>query len=124
VSAHNIPNEEMAHAWDEFVAYVTNNPESRFLTISAEMAKRLVQEHEGDLDRMERAAVLVEAANVERAGVTRHAAWLIERVEWLKREMDNGGNWQYLQLKREETMYCLEKLRQHITALRVSEDSK
>ncbi len=43
--------------------------------------------------------------------------WLAERIDWLKREMDNGGNWQYLQLKREETMYCLEKLRQHIPAL-------
>lgn len=109
--------QDMPHAWDEFVAYVTNNPESRFITISAEVAKRLVSEHEGDLDSMERACAVVEAATVEQAALTRHVAWLIERIEWLKYEMDHGGNWQYLQLKREETMYCLEKLRAHIPAL-------
>jgi hypothetical protein len=121
MSEAHIPNEDVSHAWDEFVAYVTNNPSSRFLTISAEMAKRLMKEHEEDLDRMERAATVVEAANTERAGVTKHMAWLIERVAWLKREMDNGGNWQYLNNKREETAYCLEKLRAHLPALKESQ---
>lgn len=36
--------------------------------------------------------------------------WLADRADWLKHEMDHGGDWKYLQLKREETMYCLEKL--------------
>jgi hypothetical protein len=56
-----------------------------------------------------------------RDGTVSHEKWLAERIDWLKREMDNGGNWQYLQLKREETMYCLEKLRAHVPALQENE---
>lgn len=65
---------------------------------------------------------------IERAGVTCHLKWLIDRIEWLKYEMDQGGDWKYLNEKREETAYCLEKLRAHIPALerckheRISED--
>lgn len=111
-------NEDVPHAWDEFRQRVQNMAASQsHFTMSAEMARRMLIEHEGDLDSMERACVVVEAAAAERTAVTGHMKWLMDRVEWLKREMDNGGNWQYLQLKREETMYCLDKLRQHIPAL-------
>ncbi len=79
--------------------------------------ERLRREHEEDLARMQLATAAVEAANVERAGVTTHLKWLIDRVEWLKYEMDHGGDWKYLNLKREETAYCLEKFRAHIPAL-------
>jgi hypothetical protein len=46
--------------------------------------------------------------------VREHEKWLAERVDWLKYEMDHGGDWKYLQLKREETLYCLEKFRAHV----------
>jgi hypothetical protein len=52
-----------------------------------------------------------------RKQISEHEKWLVERVEWLKYEMDHGGDWKYLQLKREETAYCLEKLRAHRPAL-------
>lgn len=48
---------------------------------------------------------------------TEYRTWLVERVAWLKYEMDHGGDWKYLNLKREETAYCLEKLNVYITAL-------
>jgi hypothetical protein len=52
-----------------------------------------------------------------RAGRAAHQKWLDDRVQWLQYEMDHGGDWKYLQLKREETVYCLEKLKAHIPAL-------
>jgi hypothetical protein len=55
------------------------------------------------------------------AQLRKHEKWLSERVDWLKYEMDHGGDWKYLNLKREETAYCIEKLRAHIPALDVSE---
>jgi hypothetical protein len=38
-------------------------------------------------------------------------AYLVERSEWLKREMDNGGNLAYLSEKRKETDYILQNVR-------------
>lgn len=35
--------------------------------------------------------------------------WLVDRIAWLKYEI-HGGDWKYLQLTREETAYCLQKL--------------
>lgn len=49
--------------------------------------------------------------------------WLVDRVAWLKYEMDHGGDWKYLNEKREETAYCLEKF-DALTALRENIDGK
>jgi len=43
------------------------------------------------------------------AAIAAHQKWLTERAEWLKKERLNGGNWEYLKNKEEETRYCLEK---------------
>lgn len=50
------------------------------------------------------------------AGVAEYRKWLVERIAWLKYEMDHGGDWKYLNLKREETAYCLEKLNKMVAA--------
>lgn len=52
-----------------------------------------------------------------RDGVRSHEKWLTERIDWLRHEMANGGNWEYLNNKRAETLYCLEKLHAHVPAL-------
>jgi hypothetical protein len=52
-----------------------------------------------------------------RSGAIAHEEWLTGRIDWLKREMDGGGDWNHLSTRRQESLYILEKLRAHIPAL-------
>ena len=38
--------------------------------------------------------------------------YLVERIDWLTREIDHGGKFDYLNLKREETDYILKNVRE------------
>lgn len=51
-------------------------------------------------------------------GIATHRKWMTERAEWLKKERVNGGDWEYLLRKEEETRYCLEKFNAHLPALK------
>src|SRR3990167_5115545 len=43
-----------------------------------------------------------------------HEQWLVDRIEWLRKEAHGGGNWEHLKARMDESAYVLEKLRVRI----------
>lgn len=74
--------------------------------VTAETADENVMNETSMARECARAANEIDAQTLR---LNSYRQWLVDRVSWLKYEIDHGGDWKYLNLKREETAYCLEK---------------
>lgn len=91
-----------------------------------EKALQGAQENVWPRQNAQQHAGLIESAIVEhkelerqarelREALKTHEQWLVERMEWLRKEAHSGGNWEHLNTRMTESAYVLEKFRAVLT---------